>query len=100
MLYEVITNSLSAETLQLVRSKPLPPDLEEEIQAASRARWGEDTEMLVAMRSSAVGEDGDISYAGQYLTLLGVSRANIGEAYKAIIASLYSARSIARNNFV
>jgi len=88
-------NSLSAETLQLVRSKPLPPDLEEEIQAACRARWGEDAEVLVAMRSSAVGEDGDISYAGQYLTLLGVSRANIGEAYKAIIASLYSARSIA-----
>ncbi len=89
-----LLNSLSAETLQLVRSKPLPPELEMEIQAACQTLWGEDERVLVAMRSSAVGEDGDISYAGQYLTLLGVTRAEICTAYKEIIASLYSARSI------
>lgn len=89
-----LLNSLSAETLQLVRAKPLPPALDEEIHAACHALWGDDDTVLVAMRSSAVGEDGDISYAGQYLTLLGVTRAEICEAYKQIIASLYSARSI------
>lgn len=89
-----LLNSLSAETLQLVRSKPLPPELETEIDAACQALWGEDERVLVAMRSSAVGEDGDISYAGQYLTLLGVTRSEICAAYKEIIASLYSARSI------
>lgn len=89
-----LLNSLSAETLQLVRSKPLPPELEAEIHAACTRLWGNDQEVLVAMRSSAVGEDGDISYAGQYLTLLGVTRDEICEAYKSIIASLYSARSI------
>ncbi|MCL1980727.1 MAG: PEP-utilizing enzyme [Proteobacteria bacterium] len=89
-----LLNNLSAETLELVRSKPLPPDLEQEILAASTELWGDDPSVLVAMRSSAVGEDGDISYAGQYLTLLGVTRPEICEAYKTIISSLFSARSI------
>ncbi|MCL2457761.1 MAG: PEP-utilizing enzyme [Desulfobulbus sp.] len=90
-----LLNNLSAETLELVRSKPLPPELEQEILAACTRLWGDDPSVLVAMRSSAVGEDGDISYAGQYLTLLGVTRPEICEAYKSIIASLFSARSIA-----
>lgn len=89
-----LLNNVSAETLELVRAKQLPPALMEEILAGCEAIWGDDQGVLVAMRSSAVGEDGDISYAGQYLTLLGVTRAEICEAYKSIIASLYSARSI------
>ncbi|MCL2789426.1 MAG: PEP-utilizing enzyme [Desulfobulbus sp.] len=90
-----LLNNLSAETLALVRSKPLPPELAEDILAACAGLWGDDQSVLVAMRSSAVGEDGDISYAGQYLTLLGVTRSAICEAYKSIISSLFSARSIA-----
>ncbi|WP_319587345.1 PEP/pyruvate-binding domain-containing protein [uncultured Desulfobulbus sp.] len=89
-----LLNSLSAETLDLVKAKPLPPELEQEILLACEKIWGDDPTVLVAMRSSAVGEDGDISYAGQYLTLLGVTRSEICEAYKSIIASLYSARSL------
>jgi pyruvate, water dikinase len=68
-------NSLSEETLELVRHKPLPPELEEAILSACQTLWGDDQTVLLAMRSSAVGEDGDISYAGQYLTLLGLTRA-------------------------
>ncbi|MDR2551143.1 MAG: phosphoenolpyruvate synthase [Desulfobulbus sp.] len=90
-----LLNNLSAETLELVRSKPLPPELERDILAACTELWGDDPSVLVAMRSSAVGEDGDISYAGQYLTLLGVTRPEVCEAYKSIIGSLFSARSIA-----
>ena len=89
-----LLNNLSTETIELIQSKPLPPDLEAEILAACEELWGDDPALLLAMRSSAVGEDGDISYAGQYLTLLGVTRPTICEAYKSIIASLYSARSI------
>lgn len=89
-----LLNSLSTETIELIKAKPLPPGLEEEILSACGRLWGDDQEVLLAMRSSAVGEDGDISYAGQYLTLLGVTRAEIKEAYKSIIASLYSARSL------
>ena len=89
-----LLNSLSAEVIELVKSRPVPPALEAEILAAAEALWGTDQSVLLALRSSAVGEDGDLSFAGQYLTLLGVTRAEITEAYKSIIASLYSARSI------
>lgn len=91
--YEQLSG-LSAETHQLINAKPLPAELEQEIHAACEKLWGDDQQVLVAMRSSAVGEDGEISYAGQYLTLLGLTRAEICNAYKAIIASLFSARSI------
>ncbi|MCL2341056.1 MAG: PEP-utilizing enzyme [Proteobacteria bacterium] len=89
-----LLHNLSADMQSMVRSKPLPPGLEHEILAACAELWQDDQSVLVAMRSSAVGEDGDISYAGQYLTLLGVTRSAIGEAYKSIIASLFSARSL------
>ncbi|NLX18291.1 MAG: phosphoenolpyruvate synthase, partial [Desulfobulbus sp.] len=44
-----LLNNVSAETLELVRSKPMPPALEEEITAGCRALWGDDQEVLVAM---------------------------------------------------
>lgn len=89
-----LLNNLSKETIELIQTMPLPPDLEEEIFAQCRSLWPDENGPLLAMRSSAVGEDGDISYAGQYLTQLGVSRDQITTSYKAIISSLYSARSI------
>lgn len=89
-----LLNNLSAETLELIKTKPLPSELEKEMLQACEELWGDDQKILLALRSSAVGEDGELSYAGQYLTLLGVTRAEISEAYKSIIASLYSARSI------
>ena len=87
--------TLSAESMALIESKPLPPEVEKDILDAYQALWGDDPTVRVAMRSSAVGEDGDISYAGQYLTLLNVTRDRLVSSYKAIAASLYSARAIA-----
>jgi pyruvate,water dikinase len=48
----------------------------------------------IAMRSSAVGEDTEASFAGQYITELNVTRENILYAYKSVVASKYSARAI------
>lgn len=90
-----LLSSLSAESMALIESKPLPDDVETDILDKYQELWGDDPTVRVAMRSSAVGEDGDISYAGQYLTLLNVTRENLIASYKAIVASLYSARSIA-----
>ena len=54
----------------------------------------------IAMRSSAVGEDTEASFAGQHLTVLNVTKDNILEAYKAVVASKYSSRAILyRQNF-
>ena len=48
----------------------------------------------IAMRSSAVGEDTEASFAGQYITELNVTRENILHAYKSVVASKYSPRAI------
>ena len=42
------------------------------------------------MRSSAVGEDGLFSFAGQFKTVLNVGLERLAEAYKEVIASKYS----------
>jgi pyruvate,water dikinase len=86
---------LSAESMTLIEGRKLPESIEKEILEAYRDLWEAGGQSIrVAMRSSAVGEDGDISYAGQYLTLLNVTYDNLIPSYKAIAASLYSARAI------
>jgi pyruvate, water dikinase len=47
-----------------------------------------------AVRSSAVGEDGEISFAGQYDTVLNVSQEDIFTAYKTVLAGKYSTRAL------
>ncbi|MCX5892898.1 MAG: PEP-utilizing enzyme, partial [Deltaproteobacteria bacterium] len=70
---------LAAEIFQAYR------DLEARTQAKVR----------LAMRSSAVGEDSEASFAGQYATELNVTADNILSAYKKVLASKYSPRAIA-----
>jgi pyruvate,water dikinase len=43
-----------------------------------------------AVRSSAIAEDGDASFAGQYDSVLNVNREDIFTAYKTVLASKYS----------
>jgi pyruvate,water dikinase len=80
----------SRELQALVRQAPLPPDLEEAILQAARALptpW-------LAVRSSAVGEDSEFSFAGQFATLLNVDAASLPEHYKEIVASKFTSRAI------
>lgn len=48
----------------------------------------------VAIRSSAVQEDGFLSFAGQYESMLNVGKEDIPRAYKQVIASLYCPSAI------
>ncbi|MGB6453289.1 MAG: PEP/pyruvate-binding domain-containing protein [Streptosporangiaceae bacterium] len=61
----------------LIESQPLPPWLEDAIVVAHerlQERTGRGSGLRVAVRSSAVGEDGlRASFAGQYATYLGIS---------------------------
>jgi len=50
---------------------------------------------LLAVRSSAVAEDGEASFAGQYTSKLNVSASDIMEAWKEVVASKYTPRAIA-----
>ncbi len=47
-----------------------------------------------ALRSSAVKEDGEISFAGQYKTMLNMGKNDIFNGYKQVIASKYSSQAL------
>jgi pyruvate, water dikinase len=49
---------------------------------------------FMAVRSSALGEDSDFSYAGQFLSVLNVKREALPDAYLRVVASLYSPEAI------
>lgn len=48
----------------------------------------------LAMRSSAVGEDAEASFAGQYRSVLNVTGKDLAVAYKEVVASSFSPRAI------
>lgn len=68
----------------------LPPALEEAIgQAAAALGPG-----LLAVRSSAVAEDGEDSFAGQYASELDVLPSDLAEAVKRVYAGKYCPRAV------
>ncbi len=78
-----------------IQNAPVPNFLAEKIlQAYAVLESKTHKNVRIAMRSSAVGEDTEASFAGQHLTVLNVTRENILEAYKAVLASKYSPRAI------
>ncbi len=48
------------------------------------------SDLRVVLRSSALGEDGENSFAGQYLTILNVPRSELLDGYKKVVASCYT----------
>lgn len=90
---------ISEEIQALVLKAPLPPDLtralDEALADLARDHATPLEELRVAVRSSAVGEDGDLSYAGQYVSLLGVAPDRLHHAYKFVLASLFTPRALA-----
>lgn len=96
------TVTLASEEIQaLIISAKIPSALEEAILAAydhlsETVGGGESSGFSprVALRSSAIGEDTALSFAGQYLSILNVPREKLLQSYQYIIASLYTPRAI------
>ncbi|MBZ0154792.1 MAG: pyruvate, phosphate dikinase [Alphaproteobacteria bacterium] len=85
----------STEIQRLIMNAPVPESLERAIldaYASLERRSG--TGIPVAMRSSAVGEDTEATFAGQYTTVLNVTAGDILRAYKEVVAGKYSARAV------
>jgi pyruvate, water dikinase len=85
----------SASIVSEILSADVPVELSSEIQAAyvklvsqGRAGFG------VAVRSSAVVEDTECSFAGQFETVLGVREEGLLSAFKRVIASKYRPEAI------
>lgn len=52
-------------------------------------------DLRVAVRSSAIGEDEEASFAGQYASVLAVDRDRLPSAWRMVVASLFTARALA-----
>ncbi|MBI5550784.1 MAG: pyruvate, phosphate dikinase [Desulfobacterales bacterium] len=63
-------------------------------EAVEKLANGNSSELLLAVRSSAIGEDGEISFAGQYTSVLNVPIAELAQAYQQVVASKYSASAL------
>jgi len=89
--------SAAAATLQAaIVAAPLPPAVVQGIRtAAACIATARDEPVRFAVRSSAVGEDGEHAFAGQYLTLLDVAPDGLEAAYRQVVASLYTPRAMA-----
>jgi len=72
-----------------------PPGMEGEIEAECARLAADGGSVRLAVRSSALGEDSEeASFAGQFLTLLGVLPGDVAEAYRSVVASMYSATAM------
>jgi len=53
-----------------------------------------DRRARLAIRSSAIGEDGELSFAGVHRSVMNVARGEVLEAYRQVVASLFSERAL------
>ncbi len=88
-----ITLEEAADLIQkAILHAQLPKAIEHEILGAATAVM--ETHKAIspcfAVRSSALGEDGKASFAGQYHSCLGVPLEGVPSAYKEVVASLYT----------
>ncbi len=81
----------SARLAQAIREAEVPPEV---AVAVNRALSGFDRGASFAVRSSALGEDGELTFAGQHLTVLNVPRDRVLEAWLQVVASLFSPQAL------
>ena len=77
----------------LVEQTGIPATIAECIEAAQTAS-GIPAEEKMAVRSSASGEDSELSFAGQFETVLNVRRPLLPDAWKKVVVSRFSPRAI------
>jgi pyruvate,water dikinase len=91
ILSEADVERVSKELQDRILGLSIPHSLEEEIlNGYDRMVERAGRRMPVAVRSSAVGEDSEFSFAGQFLTLLNVSEEELCRSYLRVVASLFS----------
>ena len=86
-------DELCAFMQEAVDEAELPGEVAEEVEAAV-TRLAEAGARLFAVRSSAVGEDGALSYAGLYDSRLFVPQGEVVRALREVYASKYSPRAV------
>ncbi len=85
---------ISQDIQSIFLAAEVPPKVEQAIFDACDRLISPDRSARVSLRSSAIGEDSELSFAGQYQSCLNVSRDDIILKYKEVIASLFTPRAI------
>ncbi len=84
----------SAKIVQMVECCPVPQEVAKAIETAVAAIQGSPA-MRLAVRSSALQEGGpEMSFAGQYRSLLNIPPEGVVDAFRHVIASKYSPQAI------
>lgn len=86
----------AAKIQGLISSGTLPGKLEKEMALAVKRMAGNKKKgkVFLAVRSSAWGEDGERSFAGQYTSKLNVLAGDLRNQYRRVLASLYSEKAL------
>ncbi|WP_052812806.1 PEP/pyruvate-binding domain-containing protein [Desulfonatronum thioautotrophicum] len=96
---------IAAQIREAIQQGDVPEDMAEDVEAAldrlssltqalPEGNGKVSSEPLFAVRSSALAEDGDASFAGQYTTRLNVSRQDFWAAYKDVLAGKFSTKTL------
>lgn len=92
-----ITSEAASRTIrELILSGSIPDPLNLAMERAVK-KLQQQTDRhrpFLAVRSSAMGEDSEHTFAGQYLSLLNQPPHQLGQAYKEILASAYSSEAM------
>jgi pyruvate,water dikinase len=86
---------MSTPFFEMIISSDVPPDLKEAIESSYRdlcKKAGKGA--TVSVRSSAIREDSEFSFAGQYATFLNVTGDAVLQKYKEVVASLFTPRAL------
>lgn len=84
--------AISAELQGAVLSAPVPRAIEVAIR--ERARKLDTAGLGLAVRSSAVGEGGEHTYAGQFVSLINVPPDEVVDAFRRVVAGRFSERAL------
>lgn len=80
---------------EMIRAAPLPVSLDAALrEEAARMSAVHGSGVRLAVRSSAVSEDSQASFAGQHATVLGVAPDDIASAWREVVCSMYTPRAI------
>ena len=83
---------ISAELRAAVMALPVPRPIE--VALTERGRALREPGVGVAVRSSAIGEDGARTFAGQFLSLINIAPDDMVDAYKQVVAGRFSERAL------
>ena len=88
-----VVRERTAAIRSLIEASPVPRRIAEALRAGVQL-FGETPPARWAVRSSAVGEDAGMTFAGQFDSVLGVATGDLAAAYRTVLASRFNDHAV------